>query len=92
MANNGENSLYTVEVCGLTGVECIHCVGECDKARLERRETPWQGNPRVDSHDVQRVPSPDKSGKGRNNYDMGLRPHSGKGHGPGDWWERAYGD
>lgn len=83
--------LYTVEICSLTGVECIRCRDNCGRAREERRARPWQGDPRVMAEDVPRIPRPDKSGKGRGNFDGGLNVHLGHGHGNGEWWGRAYG-
>lgn len=83
--------MYTVEICALTGLECIGCREGCERVKVERRKTPWQGNPRVTAEDVPKIPKPDKSGKNRGNCDGGLAPHLGHGHGDGEWWERAYG-
>lgn len=85
MGIDDEALLYTVDICGLTGVECIGCRDSCGRAREERRTRPWQGNPRVMAGDVPRIPNPDKSGKGRGNFDGGLTVHLGRGHGNGEW-------
>ena len=63
MTMHTEDAIYVVEMCGCTGVQCIHCnPGPCEHRRETKRHHPWQGQIDVSRADLDKVPEEDLSG------------------------------